>query len=36
MSQSSFFRSIPYPVTLGGFGGGYLKSWKKLRVEGSR
>ena len=34
MSQSSYFQSRPDPVTLGGIGGGNLKSWKMLRVEG--
>jgi len=33
--QSSYFKSRPDPVTLGGVGGGNLKSWKTLRVEGS-
>ena len=35
MSQSSYFKSRPDPVTLGGVEGGNLKSWKTLRVEGS-
>ena len=33
--QSSYFKSRPDPVTSGGVGGGKLKSWKTLRVEGS-
>ena len=32
VSQSSYFKSRPDPVTLGGFGGGGLTSWKTLRV----
>ena len=37
MSQNSYFESLLDPVTLGGIeGGGNLKSWKTLRVEGSR
>ena len=35
MSQISYFKSRPDPVTLGGVGGGNLKSWKTLRGEGS-
>ena len=37
MSQSSYFKSRPDLVTSGGggVGGGGLKSWKMLRVEGS-
>ena len=37
VSQSSYFKSRPDLVTLGGgeLGGGNLKSWKTLRVEGS-
>ena len=34
VSQSSYFRSRPVLVTLGGVGGGNLKFWKSLRVEG--
>ena len=34
VSQSSYFKSQPDPVTLGGVEGN-LKSWKMLRVEGS-
>ena len=35
MSQSSSFKSRPDPVTLRAVGGGGLKSWETLRVEGS-
>ena len=38
VSQSSYFESRPDLVTLrgvGGWGGGGLKYWKTLRVEGS-
>ena len=35
MSQSSYFKSQPNPVTWGGVGGGNLEAWKTLRVEGS-
>ena len=36
VSQSSYFKSRPDLMTLGGVGGGgNLKSWKTLRVEGS-
>ena len=36
VSQSSYFKSRPDPVTLGGAGGeGILKSWKTLKVEES-
>ena len=35
VSQSSYFKSRPDLMTLGGVGGGNLKSWKILRVEGS-
>ena len=36
VSQRSYFYSRLDPVTLGGIeGGGDLKSWKTLRVEGS-
>ena len=37
VSQSSYFKSRPNPVTLSGVRveGGNLKSWKTLRVEGS-
>ena len=35
VSQSSYFKSRPDPVTLRGVGGGNLKSWKTLGVEGS-
>ena len=37
VSQSSHFKSRPDLMTLGGVGGGggNLKSWKTLRVEGS-
>ena len=35
VSQSSYFISRPDPVTLGAVGGGNVKSWKTLRVEGS-
>ena len=31
--QSSHFKLRPNPVTLGGVGGGNLKSWKTFRVE---
>ena len=34
VSQSSYFKSRPDLVTLGGVGGD-LKSWKTLGVEGS-
>ena len=34
-SKSCYFKSQPDPVTLGGVGGGDLKSWKTLGVEGS-
>ena len=34
VSQSCYFKSRPDLVTLGEFGGGNLKSWKTLRVEG--
>ena len=34
VSQSSYFKSRPNPVTLGGVGGD-LQSWKTFRVEGS-
>ena len=33
VSQSSCFKSLPDPVTLGRVGGN-LKSWKTLRMEG--
>ena len=33
MSQSSYFKSRPDLLTLGGVGGGNRKSWKTLRVE---
>ena len=35
LSQSSYLKFQPDPVTLGSLGGGDLKSWKALRVEGS-
>ena len=35
VSQSSYSKSRLDPVTLRGVGGRNLKSWKKLRVEGS-
>jgi len=35
VSQSSYFKSRPDLVTLGGVGRGNPKSWKTLRVEGS-
>ena len=35
MSQSSYFKSRPDLLTLGGVAGGNLKSWKTFRVEGS-
>ena len=35
MYQSSYFKSRPDPVTLGGVGGGNRKSWKTLRAEES-
>ena len=35
VSQSSYFRSWPDPVTLGELESGNLKSWKTLRVEWS-
>ena len=35
VSQSSYFKFISDPVTLGELRGGNLKSWKTLRVEGS-
>ena len=35
VSQSLCFKFRPDPVTLEGVGGGGLKSWKTLRVEGS-
>ena len=35
MSQSSYFRSRPDLLTLGGDRGGNRKSWKTLRVEES-
>ena len=35
MSQSSYFKSRPDLLTLGGVGGGNRKSWKTLRVEES-
>ena len=35
MSQSSYFKCLPNPVTLGELEGGNLKSWKTLGVEGS-
>ena len=35
VSQSSYFKSRPDPVTFGGVGGGNLKSWKTIKVEGS-
>ena len=34
VSQSFYFKSRPDPLTLGGVGGGDLKSWQTLRVEG--
>ena len=34
VSHSSYFKSLPDPITLGGVGGGNVKSWKMLRVEG--
>ena len=33
VSQSCYFKSRPDLVSLGGLGGGYLKTWKTLRVE---
>ena len=33
--QSSYFQSRPDLVALGELGGGDLKSWKTLRMEGS-
>ena len=35
MSQSSYFKSRPDLLTLGGVGEGSQKSWKTLRVERS-
>ena len=35
MSQSSYFKSRPDLLTLGGVGEGNRKSWKTLRVERS-
>ena len=36
VSQTLYFKSRLNPVTLGGIeGGGSVKSWKTLRVEGS-
>ena len=35
VSQSSYCKSRPDLMTLEGVGGGNLKSWKTLRVEGS-
>ena len=35
VSQSSYFKSRPDQVTLGEVGGGSLKSWKTLIVQGS-
>ena len=35
MSQSSYFKSQPDLLTLGGVGEGNRKSWKTLRVEKS-
>ena len=35
MSQSFYFKSRQNSVTLRGVGGGNLKSWKALRIEGS-
>ena len=35
VSQSSYFKSGLGVMTLGGVGGGNLKSWKTLRVAGS-
>ena len=35
MSQSSYFKSRPDLLTLGGVGAGNQKSWKTLRVEKS-
>ena len=35
VSQSSYFKSQPGLMTLGGVGGGKPKTWKTLRVEGS-
>ena len=35
VSQSSYFKFRPDPVTVGGVARGNLKSWKTLRVEGS-
>ena len=31
VSQSSYFQSPPDPLTLGGVGGGNLRSWKTLK-----
>ena len=36
VTQISYFKTWPDTVSLGGIGGGGLKSWKVLKVEISR